>query len=78
MIDKPLGSADAETRKKYSEIIDNIAQSITEMRLPIFHSHYVQELFTARSNVNLIRTKLNELKKLASATSTIDDLHKSN
>jgi hypothetical protein len=78
MIDKSLGSADAETRKKYSEIIDNIAQSITEMRLPIFHSHYVQELFTARSNVNLIRTKLNELKKLAPATSTIDDFHKSN
>jgi hypothetical protein len=63
MIDKSLGSADEETRKMFTEIIENISQGITEMRLPILHSHYVQELFAARAHINLIRTKLNELKK---------------
>jgi len=63
MIDKSLGSADEETRKMFAEIIEDISQGITKMRLPILHSHYVQELFAARAHVNLIRTKLNELKK---------------
>lgn len=63
MIDKSIGSADAETRKKYLEKVELISQSITEMRLPILHTHYVQELFAARVHVNLIRTKLNETKK---------------
>lgn len=71
MIDKSLDSADEATRKIYSEIIENISQGITAMRLPILHSHYVQELFAARAHVNLIRTKLNELKR--SKTDHFDD-----
>jgi hypothetical protein len=71
MIDKSLGNADEATRKIYSEIIENISRGITEMRLPILHSHYVQELFAARAHVNLIRTKLNELNK--SKTDHFDD-----
>jgi len=63
MIDKSLESADAETRKKYSEMIDNIAQGITETRLPILHRLYVQELFAARAHVTLIRTKLNQFEQ---------------
>lgn len=63
MIDKSLDSADEETRKMFAEIIEDISQGITKMRLPILHSHYVQELFAARAHVNLIRAKLNELKK---------------
>jgi hypothetical protein len=63
MIDKSLGSADEKTRKIFAEIIEDISQGITKMRLPILHSHYVQELFAARAHVNLIRAKLNELKK---------------
>jgi hypothetical protein len=63
MIDKSLDSADEETRKIYSEIIEKISRGITEMRLPFLHTHYAQELFAARAHVNLIRAKLNELKK---------------
>lgn len=63
MIDKSLNSADEATRKKYAEIIENISQGITEMRLPILHTHYAQELFAARAHVNLISTRIDMLKK---------------
>ena len=63
MIDKSLGSADVETRKIYLDIIENISRGIREMRLPILHTHYAQELFAARVHVNLIRNKLNDLEK---------------
>lgn len=63
MIDKTLATADPETRRKYSEVIDEIGQGITSMRLPIMHTHYAQELFAARAHVELIRRKLNELAK---------------
>ena len=63
MIDKSLGSADVETIKIYSDIVENISHGIREMRLPILHTHYAQELFAARVQVNFIRNKLNELKK---------------
>jgi hypothetical protein len=69
MIDKTLATADAETRKRYSEVIEEIAQGITGMRLPIMHTHYAQELFAARAHVELIRRKLNDLAK-GDATTT--------
>jgi len=62
MIDKSLGSADLETRKIYSEVIENISRGIREMRLPFLHTHYSQELFAARLHVNLIQNKLNKLE----------------
>ncbi len=67
LIDKTFEHADSETRKKYAESIDAIRQGIAEMRLPIMHTHYAQELFAARAHVDLIRRKINELMNLEAA-----------
>jgi len=60
LIDKSFELADAETRKQYLQTIEDIRQGIAEMRLPIMHTHYVQELFAARAHVELIKRKINE------------------
>lgn len=60
LIDKSYAQADAETRKHYLQTIEDIRQGIAEMRLPIMHTHYVQELFAARAHVELIKRKINE------------------
>ena len=60
LIDKSYAQADAETRKHYLQTIEDIRKGIAEMRLPIMHTHYVQELFAARAHVELIKRKINE------------------
>jgi hypothetical protein len=60
LIDKSFELAGAETRKQYLQTIEDIRQGIAEMRLPIMHTHYVQELFAARAHVELIKRKINE------------------
>lgn len=60
LIDKSFELADTETRKHYLQTIEDIRQGIAEMRLPIMHTHYVQELFAARAHVELIKRKINE------------------
>lgn len=61
LIDKSYAQADAETRKHYLQTIEGIRKGIAEMRLPIMHTHYVQELFAARVHVDFIRRKINEI-----------------
>lgn len=70
LIDKTFEHADSEAREKYIQTIDAIRQGIAEMRLPIMHTHYAQELFAARAHVDLIRRKINELMNLEAAKRT--------
>jgi len=63
IIDKSFGTVDAATRKIYAEMVDKIEERLRQMRLPLLHAHHLQELFTVRVHVNLMRNKLKEFEQ---------------
>lgn len=57
-IEKNLAAADASEIKNTLERLDKMQQTLVNMRLPLMHNHYVQELFIVREHIELIRKKL--------------------
>jgi hypothetical protein len=67
LIDKTYESSTEEIKKQYREKLDSIRYGLAEMRLPVMHSHYAQELFAARAHIELLQRRINEADKKAEA-----------
>jgi phosphotransacetylase len=57
-IEKNIAIADQSQIKQTLDRLDRMQQTLVNMRLPLMHNHYVQELFIVREHIELIRKKL--------------------
>jgi hypothetical protein len=58
-IERNYLKADEDTRIMMKNQIQEIEMALQEMKFPIMHLHYVQELFIAKEHVELIRKRYN-------------------
>lgn len=57
-IEKNIAIIDPAHIKDTLERLDKMQNTLVNMRLPLMHNHYVQELFIVREHIELIRKKL--------------------
>lgn len=62
-IEKNIAVVDKSQIKHTLERLDKMQQTLVNMRLPLMHNHYVQELFIVREHIELIRKKLERMVK---------------
>lgn len=58
ILEKIYPTLHEDERQHYLDLIREIEEGIQNLRLPIMHSHYVQELFHARAHIELTKQKL--------------------
>ncbi|QWD80524.1 hypothetical protein ICV01_04250 [Polynucleobacter sp. MWH-Spelu-300-X4] len=56
-IERNYLKADLATRQMMKDKIDEIQMGLQEMKFPVMHLHYVQEIFIAKEHVELIRKR---------------------
>ena len=60
-IEKNLTVVDSAQIKATLDRLDKMQNTLVNMRLPLMHNHYVQELFIVREHIELIRNKLERM-----------------
>jgi hypothetical protein len=58
-IERNYLKSDGDARMLLKSKLDEIQMGLQEMKFPIMHLHYVQEIFIAKEHVELIRKRYN-------------------